>query len=591
MFDEKAPWEQQDGEPNRWFQRFSAFRLLGPGRTVIGANNQEREKKGKPKQVNTPGSWSKAATQWRWYERANAWDSDVIAQADKQWRKDIMGEAELLSRLSQMGRANIDDFIGLAKDGHITSIKLDELKKRGYLVKKISSSEGKTNSISVELYDAQSAMGMIGKHLKLFIDKDENEASVEVRSYALPADVLAPTFLKSYRAVKSGKYTEFLEYGGRGSTKSSFISLMLVELIKNNPTMHALVMRQVANTLRDSVYAQIRWAIGELGLANEFKCTTSPMEITYIPTGQKIYFRGGDDPGNIKSIKTAFGYIGILWFEELDQFYGAESVRKIEQSIRGGDKVYFFKSWNPPRTTASWVSKYIQLPKPTQYQHASNYLDVPAEWLGQPWLDEAEHLKTVNPRAYEHEYMGIANGNGGQVFENVQIRKITDDEIKEFDRVLHGLDWGFYPDPVSYGRMHYDAARLTLYIFGEYRANKRSNRQVYDDLVKMGLQPNDLIIADSAEPKSIGDFRDYGASIRGAEKGPDSVDYSMKWLQSLKAIVIDNERAPYHAEELLNYELEQDKNGEFISAYPDKNNHAIDDVRYATNLIWRRKGQ
>jgi phage terminase large subunit len=140
--------------------------------------------------------------------------------------------------------------------------------------------------------------------------------------------------------------------------------------------------------------------------------------------------------------------------------------------------------------------------------------------------------------------------------------------------------------------MHYDAARLTLYIFGEYRANKKSNREVYDELKKQGLLlPADLVIADSAEPKSIGDFRDYGASIRGAEKGPDSVNYSMKWLQSLREIVIDSSRCPYHAEEFLSYELEQDKDGEFISAYPDKNNHAIDDVRYATNLMWRRRGQ
>jgi phage terminase large subunit len=187
--------------------------------------------------------------------------------------------------------------------------------------------------------------------------------------------------------------------------------------------------------------------------------------------------------------------------------------------------------------------------------------------------------------------MGIVTGTGGLVFENTVLQKITDEEIAQFDHVLHGLDWGYFPDPFCYGRMHYDAARLTLYIFDEYRVNKRSNRLVYRDLVKRGLKSSDLIIADSAEPKSIADFREYGANIRGAEKGPDSVDYSIKWLQSLKAIIIDLERAPYHAEEFLNYELEQDKDGEFISAYPDRNNHAIDDVRYATNLIWRKRGQ
>jgi phage terminase large subunit len=316
------------------------------------------------------------------------------------------------------------------------------------------------------------------------------------------------------------------------------------------------------------------------------------MEITYLPTGQKIYFRGGDDPGKIKSIKTTFGHIGILWFEELDQFHGAEAIRKIEQSIRGGEQVYKFKSWNPPRTSASWVNRYIHIPKSGMWVHSSDYLSVPEEWLGQPWLEEAAHLQAVNPGAYEHEYLGVSNGTGGQVFENVEVRKITDEEIAQFDHVLHGLDWGYFPDPLSYGKMHYDAARMIIYIFGEYRANKKSNRAAWDDLQKLGLATTgDLIIADSAEPKSIGDFRDYGATIRGAEKGPDSVDYSIKWLASRAKIIIDPERAPYHAQEFLEYELEQDKDGEFISAYPDKNNHAIDDVRYATNLIWRKRGQ
>jgi phage terminase large subunit len=227
---------------------------------------------------------------------------------------------------------------------------------------------------------------------------------------------------------------------------------------------------------------------------------------------------------------------------------------------------------------------------------------VPPEWLGKPFLEEAEHLRVTNPLAYDHEYMGIANSAGGRVFENVVIRKITDVEIYGvrnelgeveggFDHILQGLDWGYYPDPLSFGKMHYDANRRILYIFDEFRANKLSNQAAYEKLVKENhLSVGDLVIADSAEPKSVADFREYGATIRGAEKGPDSVDYSIKWLAGLTSIIIDNERAPHHAEEFLDYELEQDKDGEFISSYPDKNNHAIDDVRYATNLIWRRRG-
>ena len=417
--------------------------------------------------------------------------------------------------------------------------------------------------------------------------------AVAATTFSLPADMLAPDFVNVYRDIRKKLHTEYLFYGGRGSTKSSFVSLATVELLVNNPEVHGLATRQVANTLKDSVYSQLQWAINELGLAEKFKCTTSPLQMEYLPTHQLIYFRGADDPAKMKSIKPPFGYLALLWFEELDQFHGPEAVRKIEQSvIRGGDLAWIFKSFNPPRTSGNWANKYCMVPKESQLQHHANYLTVPPEWLGQVFLDEAEHLKQVNPLAYAHEYMGEVNGTGGQVFDNVKLRTITPEEIVQFDRVHMGVDWGFFPDPFAYVKMHYDAARLKLYIFDEYRAVKKGNKQVYTDLVKLkGVTPADLLIADSAEPKSIADFRDYGATCRGAEKGPDSINYSMKWLQSLAEIVIDNVRAPEAAQEFIDYELEVDKDGEYISEYPDKNDHFIAATRYGMNLVWRRRGQ
>jgi PBSX family phage terminase large subunit len=409
----------------------------------------------------------------------------------------------------------------------------------------------------------------------------------------IPADLLAPSFLEVYRDVKKRLHTEYLLFGGRGSTKSSFISLVIIELIITHPTIHALITRQVANTLRDSVYSQMLWAINELGLSDSFKGTTSPLQIEYIPTGQIIYFRGADDPGKMKSIKPPFGHIAILWFEELDQFHGQEAVRKIEQSaIRGGDEAWIFKSFNPPRTSGNWANKYVQIPKESQLQHKADYTTVPKEWLGQVFIDEAEHLKEVNPGAYDHEYLGEINGTGGQVFDNVTLRKITKEEIEQFDRVHEGIDWGFYPDPFAWVRCHYDANRHRLYIYNEYKANKKGNEAVYKELVKQkGISKQQLIIADNAEPKSVADFLAYGASIRSAEKGADSVSYSMKWLQSLAEIVIDNVRCPESAGEFIDYELEVDKDGEYISEYPDKNNHFIDATRYALNMLWRQRGQ
>lgn len=418
------------------------------------------------------------------------------------------------------------------------------------------------------------------------------DVDIDDKPFTLPADIIAPSFMDAYRDIVKKQHTEYLFFGGRGSTKSSFISLAIIYLLKNNPTMHAVAMRQFEKYLLDSVYNQLVWAINELGLSDEFHCTKSPIQITYIPTGQKIFFRGADDPMKIKSIKPQFGAISILWFEELDSFHGESVVRNITQSvIRGTDDAYIFKSYNPPRTAVNWVNKYSLVPKESQYKHESNYLDVPVEWLGQIFIDEAEHLKSVNEIAYRHEYLGEIVGTGDQVFENLQIRQITDEEIKEFDNVLHGLDWGYFPHPAHYARVHYDATRHILYIFGEVRKWKTSNEDLYQALIDYGYSPQDLIICDSEDPKSKDDFKAYGATIRGAEKGGGSVSYSMKWLQSLALIVIDPIRAPYSVEELTDYAYERTKDDEIIEAYPRIKDDAIAATRYATNLIWRRRGE
>lgn len=464
--------------------------------------------------------------------------------------------------------------------------------------------------ISIKLADKQKSLDWLDKHfltnpmdkhkieydkMKLELERkkiEPDEPAEGIKYTGIPATMVAPAFAPVVFNIQNRDYNEYVFPGGRGSTKSSFISLQVIDLIMKNEEAHAVVMRQVADTLRSSVYQQIMWAISALDLEEEFHCTVSPLEITRKSTGQKIYFRGADDPGKVKSIKVPFGYIAVLWLEELDQFTGEEAVRKIEQSvIRGGEKAYIFKSFNPPKSANNWANKYIKIPKTTRLVTHSTYLDVPKQWLGKPFIDEAEWLKEVNPVAYENEYMGVANGTGGNIFDNVTIREITDKEIAQFDRLYNGIDWGWYPDPYHFSRMHYDAARHKLYIFMEYRCNKQSNRQTADKLIEMGITANDIITCDSAEPKSIGDYKSYGLLARGAEKGPGSVEYSMKWLQSLTEIIIDNSRCPYTANEFLNYEYERDKEGNIISGYPDKDNHAIDSVRYAMNPVWKRRGQ
>ena len=422
------------------------------------------------------------------------------------------------------------------------------------------------------------------------------------------SDILSPAFRPAHAALMSGEASQLVLKGGRGSGKSSYASVEVAYQLLKHPEIHAVVLRKVQNTLRTTVYAQYKWAIDALNLNPYFKCTLAPMEITFMPTGQKILFFGADDPGKIKSIKVPFGYIGLLHFEELDQFNGEEEIRNIEQStLRGGKIAIEIKSFNPPQTAMNWANKYCQLDKPGQMILHTDYRSMPEEWLGQRFLADAEYLRDTNYKAYEHEYLGIANGTGGAVFDNVKAldmsKNISPDggEIvingkpvpvkNTFDHILNGLDWGYYPDPFNFVRVNYDAARRDLYIWDEVRLYKAGNLESSKVLRDHGITDLDPITCDSAEPKSIGDYRSYGFRATGAEKGPGSVEYSMKWLASLNHIYIDPKACPSAWEEFTSYEYERNRDGEVVSGYPDANNHSIDAVRYATEKIWRRRGQ
>lgn len=410
--------------------------------------------------------------------------------------------------------------------------------------------------------------------------------------YHMDLDVIADVFHPMIRDVRSGRHSEYILPGGRGSTKSSVISCIIPELMKNNPNIHALVLRKVGNTIKDSVYAQMKWGIDKLNLNEEFNCKVSPMEITYKPTGQKIYFRGADDPLKIKSIKPEFGYIGIVWFEELDQFTGPEEIRNIQQSaLRGGDIAYKFKSFNPPRSKNNWANEYTTESEQKDEKALvcrSTYKDVPEEWLGEIFLNDAEHLKETNPDAYDNEYMGVANGNGGNVFEFIEERTITDEEISHMDRIYQGTDWGWFPDQYAFVRLYYDADKETIYFIDEIYENKKSNEWTAGEIKRRGYDDYE-ITCDSAEPKSVTDYRDYGLSARGAIKGPGSIEYSMKWWQKRK-LVMDPVRTPNVCKEFKGYEYERDKDGNIITGYPDHDNHLIDASRYATEPLWRRRG-
>nr|DAD70412.1 MAG TPA: terminase large subunit [Siphoviridae sp. ctnhN1] len=405
----------------------------------------------------------------------------------------------------------------------------------------------------------------------------------------LLSEKIGPAFYDIAHDIFHHGHTHYDFSGGRGSLKSSTVSIIVPLLLVGNPGTHALVLRKVANTIRDSVYAQYIWAIGELGMAAYWEAKVSPMELIYKPTGQKIMFRGADDPMKIKSIKVPFGYIAVTHFEEKDQFAGRAEIRNILQStMRGGSVFWNFESYNPPISRDNWANKDSLEERDDRLCHKSTYLQAPPEWLGEQFLAEAEHLKETDERAYQHEYLGIPVGTGGNVFENLELREITDKEIGSFDQIYQGVDWGWYPDPFAFIRLHYDRARETIYFIDEIYKNKLTNEES-GGIIKGCGYGDAYITCDSAEPKSTADYRALGLPAKEAIKGPGSVDYGMKWLQRRK-IVIDRRRTPNAYKEFVNYEYERNKDGDIISGYPDANNHLIDATRYALERISRRMG-
>lgn len=394
-------------------------------------------------------------------------------------------------------------------------------------------------------------------------------------------DLIAPQFYSIHWDILEGKHTHYKLYGGRGSTKSSFVSIEIIYGMMQDPNANAACFRKVKDTLAESVFEQLLWAIDALEVSHLWKLTLSPLRLTYKPTGQRIVFRGCDDPNKSKSIKVRKGYFKYIWYEERAEFPGDEDERKINQSLmRGGDKYVVFYTWNPPKSLNSWVNQDVLEEREDTLCNHSTYLTVPREWLGEQFFIEAEELRKRKILAYRHEYLGEAIGNGGKVFDNIIIRKITDEEIAMFDKIRQGLDFGFAADPLAYERMHLNKKQRRLYIFGEvYQTNLRSSKAV--EYIKILNPENKIITADSEEPRSIDTFNELGLRVVGAKKGPGSVDHGIAYLSDdLDEIIIDPVRCPNAAREFNSYELEKDKNGNFKGGYPDKDNHSIDAVRY-----------
>ncbi|PTJ02735.1 PBSX family phage terminase large subunit [Staphylococcus simulans] len=409
-----------------------------------------------------------------------------------------------------------------------------------------------------------------------------------------PISSLLPVhFHDLWKATMSNRYLNIVCKGGRGSGKSSDVSHILVQLIMRYP-MNAVAIRKTDNTLATSVFEQVKWAMEEQGVSSLFKVKMSPLEITYKPRGNKIIFRGAQNPERLKSLKDSKFPFTIAWIEELAEFKTEDEVTTITNSLLRGELsnglfYKFFFTYNPPKRKQSWVNKKYE----TSFQphitfvHHSTYLNNP--YISKQFIQEAESVKERNELRYRWEYMGEAIGSGVVPFNNLQIEKIPDDLYNSFDNIRNAVDFGYATDPLAFVRWHYDKKKRIIYAVDEHYGVQISNREFANWLKKKGYQ-SDEIYADSAEPKSIAELKQEHSirRIKGVKKGPDSVEHGEQWLNDLDAIVIDPTRTPNIAREFENIDYETDKDGNVKPRLEDKDNHTIDATRYALERDMRQ---
>ncbi|MDV5003922.1 PBSX family phage terminase large subunit [Enterococcus faecium] len=409
------------------------------------------------------------------------------------------------------------------------------------------------------------------------------------------SEFLPPKFHSVWRATLNQDILNIVCKGGRGSGKSSDIAHIITQLLMRY-AVNTVGIRYVDNTLEQSLYEQMKWAIEQQGVSHLFKFNKSPLRITYKPRGNYMIFRGAQNPERIKSLKDSKFPFAIGWIEELAEFKNEDEVTTITNSLLRGeldDGLFykFFYSYNPPKRKQSWVNKKYETsfqPKNT-FIHHSTYKDNP--FISKEFLSEVEAARARNPRRAEWEYDGKAIGSGIVPFDNLRIEagSITDEMVANFDNIRQGLDYGYATDPLAFVRWHYDKKRNCIYAIDELYEVKCSNRRAAQWIKSNKYHYQDIIA--EVEPKSNAEMRNEHdiSKIRQVTKGPDSVEYGEKWLDDLDAIYIDPIRTPNIAKEFENIDYQTDRDGNPKPRLEDKDNHTIDATRYAFNDDMRKR--
>jgi len=387
---------------------------------------------------------------------------------------------------------------------------------------------------------------------------------------------------KGYRQFWKYKGRYRVVKGSRASKKSKTTALWFIYNMMKYPEANTLVIRKTYRTLKDSCFTELKWAIHRLDVDAWWKVTESPLEMTYLPTGQKIYFRGLDDPLKVTSITVDVGVLCWMWIEEAYEIMSEGDFDMLDESIRGECPPGLFKqitlTFNP-WNGRHWIKKRF-FDKPDD-----DVLAITTNYLCNEWLDDAdkkvfEKMKVNNPRRYRVAGLGDWGIVEGLIYEKFEEKPFDIDEIRSLPgiRSAFGLDFGYTNDPTALWCGLIDTGEGVLYVFDEMYQRGLSNKAIYQNIAAMGYA-KEKIIADSAEPKSIDELRDLGLyHISGARKGRDSINNGIQYIQDFKIIV--HPRCVNFLTEINNYTWDVDKFGKKINKPIDDFNHLMDAMRY-----------
>lgn len=397
-------------------------------------------------------------------------------------------------------------------------------------------------------------------------------------------ELTAPIYYEPWNDIITKKITEAWFPGGRYSGKSGFAAFVISCLLMNkgNEQCHAVVLRKHHVDLKGSVLNEIKIAISRLGCDKYFIDRGDPLRLVRKDTGQTITFLGLDDPRKHKSKKPAFGYIGIVWFEEADEFSSWDEIESVIISMQRSDRPFLvIVTFNPPMSTAHWINKKVNEPFPGRKVYRTDYRDIVVMgWLPPAVLERIEHMRKTNFELYRHIFLGEATGTGNEIFTNLKAETISDEQIESWHDKSYGMDFGIVNDPTVLEGTHYDHDRDILYFFDEAVLMHPYYTDIYKMLQRKGLDKTP-IIADTAPAGWIQNINQLGANLKPCHKAPDWPELGVNWMRSRTKLVVDPERCPLAYEELAGYMSDTFKDGTPKERLPDRNNHGIDGGRYS----------